>query len=206
MIKKFLAFILFLAVLFQSVPTYAESVFDLGEKIEADLDEFAQRIIRYKKPAKEFSLNMRERFTIIKVPKLTLTPVMYNRVYVYGRTVLIASAGEDKKFTTDFIITGEPGFPRPAKHSGIFVGENISVIENLIGSSAEEITKDQEEKEGIIDCSHIGLLYTNIAYKNGKIIEIHSHSGYLIASRKAWNFAKQKAEELGLNLTFKWRL
>ena len=128
---------------------------------------------------------------------------------------MVGSAEKNKKFTVDFIITGEPDFPPAGKKwveiannrdnppdyknvPRIYAGENISVIENFVGMSAQNISRIQQQEAGVINLDPTSFVFTNLAYKDGKITELHYSNGYALNSSKAWSFAEEKAKELGL--------
>ncbi|MBR0074358.1 MAG: hypothetical protein IJP96_01210, partial [Synergistaceae bacterium] len=77
----------------------------LGSRIESDLLELGNNILAYNKPALDIKLTKKERsvpedeYDDSPNPKMTLSDVMYNRVCVKGKTIVIGSAKKDKKFT-----------------------------------------------------------------------------------------------------------
>lgn len=201
---------------------HQDALLGIGLRIQDDLQELGNNILNYNKPAFEVKLTKKER----TVPenyyddpsdpntKMILSPVMYGRVCVKGRTIVMGTAGKDKKFTADFIITGDPGFPSKSKeatdnpnltnYDGIYVGARVGIIEKFVGISAQTITKIQQDEDGIINLDPTSFIFTDLAYKDGKITELHHSNGYALNSPKAWDFARKKAKELGL--TFANRL
>ncbi len=196
----------------------------IGSRIESDLQELGNNILNYNKPAFEVKLTKKER----TVPeeyyddpsdpstKMMLSPVMYSRVCVKGRTIVLGSAGKDKKFTADFIVTGDPGFPSKSKeatdgpnltnYDGIYVGASVGIIEKFVGISAQTITEIQQQEiskkqPGVINLNPASFEFVNLAYKDGKIVELHYHTGYGVNSPRAWDFVWKKVEELGLTTT-----
>ena len=188
----------------------------LSGRIENDLCELGNNILAYNKPALDIKLTKKER----SVPedeyddspnaKMILSNVMYNRVCVKGKTIVIGSAEKNKKFKTDLIITAEPDFPPAAKGSNqnvprIYVGQDVNVLENFVGMSARNISNMQQRNRQkgtpiteTINLDPTSFVFTNLAYKDNKIAELHHHNGYALTSDRAWNFAKKKAQELGL--------
>ena len=191
---------------------HQHKLFGIGGRIEDDLKELGNNILKYNKPAFEVKLTKEER----TVPeddydpntKMILSPVMYSRVCVKGRTIVLGSAGKDKNFTADFILTGEPGFPSKSKeatdnpnltnYDGIYVGARVGIIEKFVGISAQTITKIQQQEDGIIIFEAASYVIIRLAYKDGKITELYHHNGYAMNSPKVWDFADKKAKELGL--------
>lgn len=167
-------------------------------KLEKELCALGDSILAYNKPALDVKLTRNERL----VPedeyddspnaKKILSDIMYSRVCVKGKTIVLGVAGKDKKFRTKAIITGEQDFP-PGNHS-IKVGTNISVIERRVGMSAENISKFQGGKNGIINADPNSFIFADIAYRNWKITELYFMNGYPIASQKAYEFAKKRPE------------
>ena len=203
---------------------HEDELLGIGGRIQVDLQELGNNILNYNKPAFEVKLTKKER----TVPeddyddpsdpntKMILSPVMYSRVCVKGRTIVVGSAGKDKKFTADFIITGDPGFPSKSKeatdnpnltnYDGIYVGARVGIIEKFVGISAQTITKIQqqefsEKQPGIINLDPTSFVFANLAYKDGKITELHHSNGYALHSPKAWDFARKKVKELGFTIS-----
>ncbi|MBR2208828.1 MAG: hypothetical protein IJ859_08510 [Synergistaceae bacterium] len=185
----------------------------IGLAIESDLQELGNNILAYNKPTKEFKLTKEERLTpdlddYENEVRSTPSPIMYSRVCVKGKTIVLGSAKKDKKFTADFIITGEPDFPPQGSRSDvggnaktaprIYVGQNVNVLENYVGMSIENIAKIQKSETGTIIVSSESFIFSKLAYKDGKVAGLHYHTGYNLNSSKAWDFVKQKAKELGL--------
>ena len=192
-----------------------ERLIYISGRLESDLLELGDSILAYNKPALDVKLTKKER-TVRDLDDydeegpIPVQPVMYSRVCVKNRTIVIGTAEKDKKFTTAFIITGDTDFPPEGKNWGnpqdlprvprIYVGENINVLENFVGLSASNISKIQQQENGIINLDPTSFVFTNLAYKDGKITELHHHNGYSLIGQKAWNFAKKKAQELGFVL------
>lgn len=200
---------------------HQDALSGIGGRIQVDLQELGNNILKYNKPAFEVKLTKKER----TVPendyddpsdpntKMILSPVMYGRVCVKGRTIVVGSAEKDKKFTADFIITGDPGFPSKSKeatenpnltnYDGIYVGARVGIIEKFVGIPAQTITKIQQQQAGIIDLDPTSFVFTRLAYKDGKITELHYHDGYARNSPKVWDFVEKKVKELGLTSAHK---
>lgn len=187
-----------------------DRLLSLSGRIEDDLIELGNNILTYNKPALDVKLTKQDR-TIPEDefddnPKMILSDVMYNRVCVKGKTIVIGSAKKDKKFTTVLIITGETDFPPAAKgNSGIYVGGDLSVLENFVGMSARNISNMQQRNrpkgepiKDIIDIDPDSFIFTKLAYKDKKISELFYHQCYSIVVERVWKFAKKKTQELGL--------
>ena len=176
------------------------SASELGYSIDRDLSELAQSIIAYNKPAFEIKLTKKERMVEDEDGKY-VTPFMYNKVWVKGKTIVIGIATEDKSFAALNIITAEPGFPPENKNKTekvpyICVGQDVSVIENYAGTSVQNVS----EEEGHIHFDTLNFTFVDLKYKNGKITEIQKNdfnNGESVAKR-TWDFAKKKAKQLGL--------
>lgn len=190
-----------------------ERLSQLGISIENDLLELGNNILAFNKAALDIKLTKKERL----VPedeyddspnaKMVLSPVMYGRVCVKGKTIVIGNATKDKKFTAILVITGDPDFPPQGSRNGlyegdrlprIYVGQNINIFENYIGMSAENITKIQQQRSGVIGLDPTSFVIVSLAYKDNKVSELYHHNGYEINSPRIWDFATQKAKELGL--------
>ena len=177
---------------------------ELGYSIYTDLTELAQNIIAYNKPAFEIKLNKKER-TVEDEDGKYVTPFMYNKVWVKGKTIVIGIATEDKSFFALNIITAEPGFPPEKKNKTekapyVCVGQDVSVIENYAGTSVQNVS----EEEGRIHFDPLNLIFVDLKYKNGKITEIQKNdfnNGEAVAKR-TWDFAKKKAKQLGLTFQY----
>ena len=187
-----------------------QRLYQIGARIERDLSELGNNMLKYNKPALDVKLSKKER----TVPeeyyddgsdpntKMILSDVMYSRVCVKGKTIVLGSAKKDKNFEANSIITGEPDFPPAAKENDlnvprIYVGQDISVLENFVGMSAQNITKIQQSDPGTINLSE-SFVPEYIAYKDGKITELYYANGYAVNSDRAINFKDKKAQELGL--------
>ncbi|MBQ3645852.1 MAG: hypothetical protein II960_04535, partial [Synergistaceae bacterium] len=78
-------------------------------------------------------------------------------------------------------------------------------LENFVGMSARNISNIQQRNrqkgdpiKETINLDPDSFVFANAAYKDNKIAELHYHNGYALTSDRAWNFAKKKAQELGL--------
>ena len=158
--------------------------------MKADLCALGDSILKYNKPVMDITLTKKER---------NASAVMYSRVCVKGKTIVVGNAGKDKRFYTVMILTGEPRFPDNAKN--IRNGANISVIEKYVGLSAEDISTAQGVNSGIINADDTANLFgINIAYENGIITEQECHDGNALYADRVWDFIERKAQELNLIL------
>ena len=177
----------------------------LGSDIENGLQELAKSVIANNKFALDLQVPKKELPTKDFWDEPIKPEATFNRVWAKNKTIIIGTSGRDKKFTADYILTGDPlySFGKNKIHAGM----NISVIKKLLGPSKSKESNfntintynDKRKISGQINFDPTSFVFLNVYHKNNIITAIEYHNGYAVFARKTTSFAVRKAKEFGLN-------
>ena len=211
--------IICIVIVLFSAQLFAASYASINNKLfilEQSVRNIADSIATYNKPAFEAQLTKKERTYDDWEMGITVTGVIWNRVWAKDNTVVLGSAAKDKKFGALIFKTTDP---KKMFSGGIHVGSTKGDLENFLGASLNTVAKAlnnmTSDRSVITKGNKITITgpvqetdapedpLVIITCENGIITEIFMSwtdvdlEGCI--SQKAINFANQKAKEMGMS-------
>jgi len=119
-----------------------------------------------------------------------VSSIIWNRVWAKDQTIVVGEAKKDKKFQLRVIATRDP---KMVFASGLHVGSSVKALEQFFGPLSVF-----EEVDGIggREVGNTGAAI-EIYHENGKITELRWNNSYEPYAKKADDFVKKVAKQMG---------